>query len=148
MEFRIQEQSGVFTVKTIAERFLPDSDLRGELERLSAQADLQAGVLLSLVGSLKRARIGAAGGNTIIELEGPLEIVSATGTFAAGIDMNVHICVSDAQGLVKGGHLIGGCTVSTTVEAVIGNLSEQYRFDRVLDKQTGHLELKVDERRA
>ena len=130
-------------MRSIARRFVPKSDLKRELERLVLESKIQAGVLLSLVGSLSNAALRAAGGSAVLKLEGPLEIVAGTGTFASDGTMHVHLCVADSTGRVQGGHLMPGCTILTTAEVVIGDLSSELHFSRQLDETTGHLEFVV-----
>lgn len=115
-------------------------DLRRELANVATQHNLSAGVILSLVGSLMEARLRMAGGHKIRHFEGPLEIVSATGTIHKD-GMHVHIAVSDGTGTTFGGHLVEGCTVKTTVEIVLQDLSTDWQFKRAHDEATGYTEL-------
>lgn len=79
----------------------------------------------------------------------PLEIVSAVGTFANhetaetpdDISFHIHVCVSNAQGQVFGGHLMDG-TVRTTAEVVLGKMTG-VSFTREPDPATGFNELVV-----
>lgn len=123
----------------LVKRLVSQSDLRTEMERLVADAQLDAGIIGSLVGSLSKARLRLAGAEVITELEGPLEIVSATGTISKD-GMHVHVSLSDATGKTTGGHLVGGCTVRTTVELVIIPING-WKFDRHEDAATGYKEL-------
>lgn len=130
-------------MRSIARRFVPKSDLKREFERLVLENKIQAGVLLSLVGSLSNAALRVAGGSTVLKLDGPLEIVSGTGTFATDGTMHVHLSVADATGRVHGGHLMPGCEIFTTAEVIVGDLSTEFHFSRQLDETTGHLEFVV-----
>lgn len=117
--------------------------LKEEIE--SRTQDIQAGVLLSIVGALENANLRMAGATSsqqnIKKLNSPLEIVSGTGTISKD-GCHIHISVSDKNGKVTGGHLKSGCRVSFTAEIVIGIL-EGYLFKRILDKDTGFNELYV-----
>ena len=75
---------------------------------------------------------------------GPFEIVALSGTLSIH-GMHIHLAVADAEGVVKGGHLLEGCLIHTTCELVIleQNLVE---FTRPLDPQTGYPELEVKQR--
>lgn len=130
-------------MKTLAFRLKPGSDVWHELVQLGLTLD--AATVLSLVGSLTRAsiRLANAPGPTIVE--GPFEIVSATGTLSKS-GIHVHVSLADKSGNVLGGHLCEGSRVYTTAEIVIGDLSDEWNFDRVEDAETGYLELKVTAR--
>ena len=116
-------------------RLDPGDDLRGALEGLG----LQAGCIVSGIGSLTQAvlRFAAADEGTVIE--GPLEVVSIAGTLSVD-GAHLHASVSDAQGNVTGGHVMPGCVVRTTAEVVIGVL-EGWEFRREVDEKTGYKEL-------
>ena len=130
----------------VTKRLLPGQDLRQELETLSKEHDIKAGVLLSLVGGLHHATLrmpGAQPDNQCIrEWEGPFEIVSGTGTFSHD-GIHIHIAVSDVNGLVIGGHLKNGCIIANTVEVVIQSFSEMV-YRRIMDPATGFTELSVE----
>ena len=128
------------TNRVLVKRLAPGTDLKKELQLLAEDGALQAGVLLSLVGSLATGVLRLAGGNNIKPLQGPLEIVSATGTISR-TSMHVHVSVADESGTTYGGHLLDGCKTYTTVEVVIQDLSDQWQFERVHDPATGFKEL-------
>jgi predicted DNA-binding protein with PD1-like motif len=127
--------------KTIrVRRLVRGQDLRRELAVMAAECELGAGVIISLVGSLTEARLRMAGGHKVRHFEGPLEIVSATGTiYKEG--MHMHTAVSDSSGTTFGGHLMEGCIVKTTVEIVLQDLSDSWQFSRAHDAATGFSEL-------
>jgi predicted DNA-binding protein with PD1-like motif len=84
-----------------------------------------------------------------VDLAGPFEIVSLTGTLACSGDgdscvKHLHISLSDAQGRVVGGHLVR-LEVETTAEIVVGEL-EDLVFTREHDANTGFAELVVSRR--
>lgn len=123
---------------TYTVRLMPDQDLRTEVENFVRQHDVKAGVVLSLVGSLKTACLRVNGGHEL-QRGGPFEIVGATGTVSIN-GCHIHISLADRNGAVIGGHLKKGCVVHTTVEVVIGHLiGEEYK--RELDPSTGYDEL-------
>lgn len=76
----------------------------------------------------------------IIELKHRHEIVSLVGTLSAG--GHLHVALSDAQGHVVGGHVLGDMVVFTTAEIVVGDCSE-LKFTRPFDPRTGFPELAV-----
>jgi hypothetical protein len=123
----------------IVKRLIPGQDLKNSLEDIQDENGLKSGVILCMVGSLNKAALRMANGTKKI-IDGPLEIVSATGTMATG-GVHVHLAVSDEQGKVTGGHLMIGSPVHTTVELCI--LSSDKIFKRVFDPETGYDELVI-----
>ena len=124
---------------THALRLHPGQDLRLALEERARE--LAAGCVLTCVGSLARARLRLAGGDEVLELAGPLEIVALVGTLSPD-GPHLHGSFADARGEVRGGHVLAGCIVGTTAEIVIGEL-EGLTFARELDPATGWRELVV-----
>jgi len=135
-------------MKTHAKRLKPGTDLKKELQEIIESEKIQGGVLLSCVGSLEKAVLRLAGAHPdkepMKEIEGPLEIVSATGTLSQD-GMHIHLSVADKNGSMYGGHLKEGCVVGTTAEVVIGE-SESNTFHRRPDEETGFKELEVEDR--
>ena len=127
-------------------RLRPGQDVRNELDSLCKELRISAGVILTAVGSLQKAKIRLAqnastNANEIADLtEELLEIVSLTGTMNFEHGMHVHVAVADANGEVCGGHLLEGCEVFTTCEIVIGD-AKAWEFQRHGDVNTGHREL-------
>jgi uncharacterized protein len=126
--------------KSIVERLKPGDELQSALKRIASAHKLKAGVILSAVGSLSSASLRFAGANEGTTIEGPLEVVSVTGT-VSDTSMHVHLSVSDSTGKTVGGHLMAGCKVFTTIELVIIDLSDEWTFDRKTDEATTYLEL-------
>jgi predicted DNA-binding protein with PD1-like motif len=136
----------VAVMRTLAVRLRPGEDLKEALAALVAGERIQAGYILTCVGSLGRLALRLAGARRRYEAEGSFEIVSLVGTLGQG-DMHVHLSASDAEGRTLGGHLINGCVVRTTAELVVA-VDERYVFDREPDPGTGFAELVVRERPA
>ena len=120
---------------------MPGADLRAALEDATRRLQLRAGCVLSCVGSLSRAKLRLAGGDEVLQLEGPLEIVSLVGTLS-GDGPHLHIALADRAGHVHGGHLLPGCPVYTTAELVLGEL-DGVSFARERAPATGWRELIV-----
>ncbi len=124
-------------------RLSPGDDLRLALQAawagLSTAHGVQAGCVVSAVGSLHDAvlRLAAEPGGT--RISGPLELLTLSGTFSAQ-GPHLHASVSRADGSVCGGHLLPGCTVRTTAEVVLA-LLPGWQFSRQLDAATGFAEL-------
>lgn len=60
----------------------------------------------------------------------------------ANTGVHLHIAIADQAGKTIGGHLDDGCVIYTTAEIVIG-ASEEFRFMRTIDEETGYPELEV-----
>ena len=116
-------------------------DLRDGIEVLLKDNDVKAGCLLSVVGSLSKAKLRMPGGKIVRDWSEELEIVGGTGTLSIN-GSHIHISVSDKDGKVFGGHLVKDCMVRTTVEIVILILSGT-EYVRVFDERTGFAELEV-----
>lgn len=128
------------STKAIVLRLKPKDEVVSAIRSLVDDLHIRAGVIASMVGSLSHCCLRPAGADAIIEIPGPLEIVSATGTLGDH-GMHVHIAVADKQGKTTGGHLVAGNIVLTTVELVILDLSASWIFERVVDESTGYKEL-------
>lgn len=132
-------------MKQITVRLREGQFLREEIERIVAEQNIHAGVILSLVGGLRNARLRLprldTGEHIVKESNGPFEIVSGTGTLSPD-GCHIHLSVSDRSGYCQGGHLKEGCAVFYTVELVIG-IFEDIEYRRVLDTDTGFEELNV-----
>jgi uncharacterized protein len=124
-------------------RLSPGDDLRAALEAafagLASTHGLAAACIVSAVGSLSQATLRYANRSGGSEINGPLELLMLSGTLSAD-GAHLHASVADAQGTVKGGHLMPGCTVRTTCEVVIA-LLPGWEFRRELDVATGFREL-------
>ena len=125
----------------MAVRLRPGQDLRRELLAVAERERIQAGWVLTGVGSLSRATLRLAGAARHAQLEGALEIVALVGTLAQG-GSHLHLAVADDHGATVGGHLSDGCVVRTTAEVVVG-ADDRLRFDREPDPETGYDELVV-----
>src|SRR3990172_9413228 len=125
-------------MKTVAVRLKPDADLVKEIKRICDENDIEAGVILSGVGGLSKAKIRVPvidGKTKYIEPEN-LEIVSLDGTVSKN-GIHIHVSGSDVEGKVWGGHLKEGSIVRMTCELVIGIL-DNTKFTREPDETTGY----------
>ncbi|RYV01825.1 DNA-binding protein [Shewanella sp. OPT22] len=128
-------------MNTCAVRLKPGEDLKLSLEKFIRQHDIQAGCILTCVGSLKNASLRLANSESILSKEGPFEIVSLVGTFSLN-GSHLHISLSDDKGMVIGGHLLEGNKIFTTAEVVILELNN-HQFTRSFDEKTGFDELVI-----
>ncbi|UBF23659.1 DNA-binding protein [Kovacikia minuta CCNUW1] len=131
-------------MQIFALRLKPEMDLRKSLWEFVQKNNIQAGFILTTVGSLKQASIRLAGKSDSQIFTGDLEIVSLSGTLSQD-GVHLHMAISDAEGKTIGGHLSNGTIVRTTAEIVVGE-SLAHRFSRVIDAQTGYQELEVKDR--
>ncbi|MBQ2232555.1 MAG: DNA-binding protein [Erysipelotrichaceae bacterium] len=106
-------------MKELAVRLKKGADLKASIEEICLKNEVSCAVILSGVGCLYKAQIRLAGATEVLEFKEDLEIVSLTGTIAAG-KSHIHISLADEKGKVYGGHLKNGCLVNTTCELVLG----------------------------
>ncbi len=128
-------------MKVFALRLKPDQDLRQSLKSFAEYQNIKAGFILTAIGSLKQATLRFANQNFSTVLKDKLEIISLNGTLAT-TGVHLHISIADKQGKTLGGHLDDGCIIYTTAEIVIGT-SEEFKFIRTIDEQTGYKELEI-----
>lgn len=129
-------------MQAIPIRLQPGEDLKQRLDRLAWESGWRAACVITCVGSLTQARLRFANAAEISTVEGPLEILSVSGTIASFGGSHLHLTVGNGKGQVFGGHLKEGSTIRTTAEVVIGVL-DGYAFHRELDPKTGYPELVV-----
>lgn len=122
-------------------RLKPKSDLKKSLFQFLKKNKIQAGVVISSVGSLSTAEIRLADAKKGKKIKGPLEVIHLNGTVSAD-GIHLHIAVANTKGLLIGGHLMDGCLIYTTCEVVILEIKNQI-FQRLADTQTGYKELLV-----
>ncbi|HEY9672386.1 MAG TPA: PPC domain-containing DNA-binding protein [Waterburya sp.] len=128
-------------MKIFAIRLKPDQDLKESLRRFINQNNIQAGFILTAVGSLKQVTLRFANQSHAQVLQEKFEIVSLVGTLSIN-GIHLHISLADKNGQTIGGHLVEGCIIYTTAEIVIGS-SEEFIFLRTVDEQTGYQELEI-----
>ncbi|HEY9616814.1 MAG TPA: PPC domain-containing DNA-binding protein [Microcoleaceae cyanobacterium] len=131
-------------MQTFAIRLKPNQDLKPSLKEFAQIHQLQAGCVLSAIGSLKTATLRFADQPTSTVLTGRFEILSLQGTLSVN-GLHLHLAIADATGQTIGGHIDSGCIIYTTAEIIVGELSH-VRFCRTLDLQTGCLELDIQPR--
>jgi predicted DNA-binding protein with PD1-like motif len=129
------------SLRTVAARLTPGEDLRDAIERLAHEHHVEAGCVISAVGSLATAALRLAGADAPANFAGPYEIVSLSGTISPN-GVHLHLSMADAGGKTVGGHLVHGCVVHTTAEIVVADLAG-VRFARQPDATTGYKELNI-----
>ena len=128
-------------MQAITFRLKPGQDLFNEIEAVVAQKNIEAGCVLSAVGSLAHAMLRFANREQYSQFGGHFEIVSMTGTVSIH-GSHLHISISDGEGKTIGGHLESGCKIYTTAEMVIA-LIEDLVYKRELAEDSGYDELVV-----
>lgn len=136
------ETARAATAKVLALRLEPGADLKETLDELARRHAIEAGVVLTCVGSLSRAVIRLASGTKTRTLRRKLEIVSLVGTLSARGGSHLHVSLADTRGAMVGGHLKPGSIVFTTAEVAVGVLAG-VRFEREQDERTGYRELVI-----
>ena len=131
-------------MKTFAFRLFPRQDLKKELISFCINNKIQAGFILTCVGSLNRATLRLADENVVKNFEQQFEIVSLVGTLCQD-GVHLHISLSDENGNTFGGHLMDGCLIYTTAEIVVGEI-ENAVFSRKADTVTRFRELVVEKK--
>ena len=124
-------------------RLKAGQDLLDEIEAVVGEKNIEAGCVLSAVGSLTHATLRLADREYYSEYEGHFEIVSMTGTVSVH-GSHLHISISDGAGKTIGGHLVPGCKIYTTAEMVLG-IFEDVVYRREYAEDSGYDELVVKE---
>ena len=132
-------------VQTYSFRLLPGQDLKKELEAVVRQEHIEAGAMLTCVGSLTNVSLRLANQSEARTWKGHFEIVSLVGTLSTN-GSHLHLSVSDSTGQTIGGHLLEGCTIYTTAELVLSVMTDVV-FERATDPTFGYKELTIRKKR-
>ena len=122
-------------------RLTPGQDLFDSIESFVLQNQIEAGCILSGVGSLTHAVLRLANREVYNGYEGYFEIVSITGTVSIH-GSHLHVSISNGDGVTIGGHLVSGCKIYTTAEIVIAAFSHVV-YKREFAEDSGYDELTV-----
>jgi len=130
------------TGKIIVARIDPGEDLLKGIEVLAEKEKISAGVILSVVGSLRKAKFRnlkifpakfpVSDTDRLYKIvEGPLEILNVSGNICRRTDDTIHVHahitaskVINEEILILGGHLAEGNETCVMVEVVIATLPE------------------------
>ena len=116
-------------------------DLFDSIESFVKEKHIEAGCVLSSVGSLTRAVLRLANREFYTEYNGYFEIVSMTGTISI-YGSHLHVAISDGEGKTIGGHLVSGCKIYTTAEIVLAAFEDTV-YKREFAADSGFDELTV-----
>lgn len=125
-------------------RLLPGDEVIASLQLVLQQHDVRAAWIAGCTGSLSDVALRYAGREATTRLTGTYEVISLNGTLERQGE-HLHLCVSDPEGVMIGGHMMPGCTVRTTLELVIGELTA-LSFSRQPCAVSGYDELVVSPR--
>jgi predicted DNA-binding protein with PD1-like motif len=128
-------------MKLHAMRLKPMQDLKQTLYDYAQVNQIQAGFVLTCVGSLQRAALRMANREETTILEGKFEICALVGTVEIG-GIHLHIALSDGTGTMIGGHLQDGSLIYTTAEIVLAEATD-LRFTREPCAESGYDELVI-----
>jgi uncharacterized protein len=122
-------------------RLKSEQDLFDSIQAFVKDKHIQAGCILSGVGSLTHATIRLANREFSSEYDGHFEIVSITGTVSIH-GSHLHISISDEDGRTIGGHFESGCKIYTTAEIVLAVFNDLV-YKREFAEDSGYDELTV-----
>ena len=123
-------------------RLKPGDELLGSINAFVLEKNIEAGCILSGVGSLTHVVLRFANREYHSEFDGHFEIVSITGTVSTH-GSHIHISVSDGDGKTLGGHLVPGCKIYTTAEIVVAVFDSLVYKRELLENDSGYEELVV-----
>jgi len=126
-------------------RLHPGQDLKQEIISYTKANHIDAGYIITCVGSLKKLSLRLANQSEISSWENKFEIVSLVGTISEGGLVHLHMSVADSTGKTIGGHLADGNIIYTTAEIVIG-ATREYKFTRSVDSVTTYNELLIEKK--
>ena len=114
--------SGTSNIIAHAFRLKPGDDLFLSIKKYVIEKKIQAGFIMTCVGSLQEINIRLANADKFLVKKDHFEIVSLVGCVGCNDRYHLHISVSDNEGNTKGGHLKENNIVYTTAEIVLGEL--------------------------
>ncbi len=126
----------------IISRMNPGDDILKTIERVAQEHNVRSGQI-TLIGAVSRAKLGyfdrESGKYKEFSIDRDLEVVSGMGNISRleddSVVVHAHLVVSNDEGRCWGGHLMGGCEVSVTIELVIIETASNLR--RARDEATG-----------
>ena len=90
---------------TFVGRIHPNQDIMESFTSALKGHRISGVTIASAVGSVLHCNLRFANQSSLTKIDGPLEIVSLTGTFDKHLKSHVHIALSDGKGVTYGGHL-------------------------------------------
>src|SRR5690349_16144036 len=105
-------------LETHALRLKPGQDLKKEITDFVLAKNIEAGWIVTALGSLTEYHVRFANQNTGQKDRGHFEILSLTGTLSIH-GSHIHISIADKDGKTVGGHLLDDNIIYTTAEIII-----------------------------
>ena len=136
--------SGTSNIIAHAFRLKPGDDLFKSIQKYVIEKNIQAGFIMSCVGSLKEINIRLANADKFLVKKEHFEIVSLVGCVSSNDRYHLHISVSDSEGNTKGGHLKENNIIYTTAEIVLGELPK-LSFNKINNPGEDWPELEIKE---
>ncbi len=146
MESNMFSNSGTSNIIAHAFRLKPGDDLFKSIQRYVIEKNIQAGFIMTCVGSLKEINIRLANADKFLVKKEHFEIVSLVGCVSCNDRYHLHISVSDSEGNTKGGHLKENNIIYTTAEIVLGELPK-LSFNKVNNPGEDWPELEIKEKK-
>ena len=146
MESNMFNNSGTSNIIAHAFRLKPGDDLLKSIQRYVIEKNIQAGFIMTCVGSLKEINIRLANADKFLVKKEHFEIVSLVGCVSCNDRYHLHISVSDSEGNTKGGHLKENNIIYTTAEIVLGELPK-LSFNKVNNPGEDWPELEIKEKK-
>ena len=143
MDNNMFSNSGTSNIIAHAFRLKPGDDLFKSIQRYVIEKKIQAGFIMSCVGSLKEINIRLANADKFLVKKEHFEIVSLVGCVSSNDRYHLHISVSDSEGNTKGGHLKENNIIYTTAEIVLGELPK-LSFNKVNNPGEDWPELQIE----
>jgi len=122
-------------------RLKSGQDLFDSIQDFVQQKNVEAGCILSGVGSLAHATLRLANRDFYSEYDGYFEIVSIIGIVSIN-GSHLHISISDEDGKTIGGHFDSGCKIYTTAEIALAVFKDVI-YKREFAEDSGYDELVV-----
>ena len=131
-------------VQTHTLRLKPGQDLKKEIMNFVLANQIEAGWIVTALGSLTDYHIRFANQNSGQKGSGHFEILSLSGTLSVH-GSHIHICIADKDGKTTGGHLLDDNIIYTTAEIILQQ-SDKHIFLREPDSTTSFNELVISEK--
>ena len=137
----LSAQTSTVPPKIHALRLRPGDDLKIKIAEFVKEKKIQAGYIITCVGSLSKATLRLSNKNETQTWKESFEITALTGTLSPDGN-HLHMSVANKEGVTIGGHLMDGSIVFTTAEIIIGEAPD-LSFKREFDSVTTYKELKI-----
>lgn len=126
----------------ITVRLKENLDIKKACEKLCEKHNINAGIILSSVGSVKEINIRKADGISELHKVDNFEIISINGTLSKN-RIHLHVSYVDNDMNIYAGHLLNNNIVNTTLELAILKLNDRV-FKSAYDNNTGYKELIIE----